>query len=298
MNQFIDALITGVSIGAIYALMAVALILVWRSTRVVNFAQAGQAVFSTYLGLEIHRITNNYWLALIAAVIAGGVLGGLVDLLLIRPLLKKSGNGPEAAVAPVIATLGLLAVIQGVVAMWWGGEFRKYPTAFSAEGMSVFGTKIPFSPFDLFIVLVVIAVMIGFSQLFSRTGLGLSMRAGAFGPEVAALAGVRVRTVRTIGWSFAGAAGGVAGVLITPSTFLAPNSLDLLLVFGFTAAVVGGLDSLVGGAIGGLVLGIGLALILQYAGASFTFMTAFIVLLAVLLLRPQGIFGKRGSRRA
>ena len=76
MNQFIDALITGVSIGAIYALMAVALILVWRSTRVVNFAQAGQAVFSTYLGLEIHRITNNYWLALIAAVIAGGLLGG------------------------------------------------------------------------------------------------------------------------------------------------------------------------------------------------------------------------------
>ena len=297
MSTLLSTLITGLSLGAIYSLMAIALILVWRSTRVVNFAQAGQAVFSTYIGLEIHRMTGSYWLAILLSIIVGGVLGGLIDLALVRPLLRRAGAGPEAAVAPVIATLGLLAVLQGVVGMFWGGELIKFPSAFSTAGLSIGGGKIPFSAFDLFTVGASLAVMLAFSFIFQRTGLGLSMRAAAFSPEVAQLAGVRTGRVRTIGWSFAGAAGGLAGVLITPTTFLAPNSLDLLLVFGFTAAVVGGLESMIGGALGGLALGFGLAFVLQYAGSSYTFMTAFVVLLAVLLLRPQGLIGKRGGRR-
>lgn len=298
MQQFIDTLILGVSFGAIYALMALALILVWRSTRVVNFAQAGQAVLSTYIGLEIHRLTSSYWIALIVAVIAGGMVGGLVDLLMVRPLSRHSGTGPEAAVAPVIGTLGLLAIIQGVVGIFWGGEFRKYPAAFSTDAISIAGSRIPFSPFDIFIVAIVLAVMVAFGFIFQRTGLGLAMRAAAFGSEVAQLAGVRTGRVRTVGWSFAGSAGALAGVLITPNVFLAPNSLDLLLVFGFTAAVIGGLESMVGGALGGLALGLGLAIVLQYLGSSFTFMAAFVVLIVVLLVRPQGLLGKKGARRA
>ena len=104
--------------------------------------------------------------------------------------------------------------------------------------------------------------------------------------------------VRTIGWAFAGGAGALAGALITPTTLLAPNSLDLLLVFGFTAAVLGGLESLVGGVVGGFLLGIGLALVVTYLGSSFTFITAFVVLIAVLLLRPRGLIGQRSVRNA
>jgi branched-chain amino acid transport system permease protein len=140
--------------------------------------------------------------------------------------------------------------------------------------------------------------MVAFGFIFQRTGLGLAMRAAAFGNEVAQLAGVRTGRVRTVGWSFAGSAGALAGVLITPNVFLAPNSLDLLLVFGFTAAVIGGLESMVGGALGGLALGLGLAIVLQYLGSSFTFMAAFVVLIVVLLVRPQGLLGKKGARRA
>lgn len=298
MHQFANALVSGASLGSIYSLMALAMILVWRSTRVVNFAQAGQAVLSTYIGLEIHRMTGSYPLTLVVAVIFGAAFGALVDLLLIRPLMRRVGTGPITAVAPVIATLGLLSALQGFAGLIWGGEYRRFPAAFSQAGFAVGSTRIPFSPFDLFILFAAICVMIGFAYIFQRSGLGLAMRAAAFEPEVAKLAGVRVARVRTVGWAFAGGAGALAGALITPTTLLAPNSLDLLLVFGFTAAVLGGLDSLLGGVVGGFLLGLGLALVVTYLGGSFTFMTAFIVLIAVLLLRPRGLVGQRGVRDA
>jgi len=298
MQQFVNTLVNGASLGSIYSLMALAMILVWRSTRVVNFAQAGQAVLSTYIGLEVHRITDSYPLTLLIAIVFGALFGALVDLLLVRPLMRRVGDGPIAAVAPVILTLGLLGAIQGFVGLIWGGEFRSFPSAVSQEGFKFGSTRIPFSPFDFFILLITLLVMIGFAFIFQRSGLGLAMRAAAFEPEVAQLAGVRVSRVRTIGWAFAGGAGALAGVLITPTTLLAPNSLDLLLVFGFTAAVLGGLETLVGGVFGGFVLGLVLAFVVAYLGSSFTFMTAFVVLITMLLVRPRGLIGQRSVRNA
>ncbi|OIQ76502.1 high-affinity branched-chain amino acid transport system permease protein LivH [mine drainage metagenome] len=298
MQQFVNTIVDGASLGSIYSLMALAMILVWRSTRVVNFAQAGQAVLSTYIGLEIHRMTHSYPLTLLIAVLFGALFGALVDLLLVRPLMRRVGDGPIAAVAPVILTLGLLGAIQGFVGLIWGGEFRSFPAAFSQNGFKLGTTRIPFSPFDLFILFTTLFVMLAFAFIFQRSGLGLAMRAAAFEPEVAQLAGVRVSRVRTIGWAFAGGAGALAGALITPTTLLAPNSLDLLLVFGFTAAVLGGLESLIGGVVGGFLLGLGLALVVTYLGSGFTFMTAFVVLIAVLLLKPRGLIGQRNVRNA
>ena len=137
-----------------------------------------------------------------------------------------------------------------------------------------------------------------FTIIFQRTNLGLSLRAAAFSPEIARLSGVRVDLVRTVGWVFAGSAGAVAGVLITPQNGLTPNSLDLLLVLGFVGAVIGGLESLTGAVIGGLVLGIGLAFILEYISTSLAFASAFMVLIIVLIIKPAGIFGKAGPRDA
>jgi branched-chain amino acid transport system permease protein len=140
--------------------------------------------------------------------------------------------------------------------------------------------------------------MLLFAIIFQRTNLGLALRASAFAPETARLAGVRVDRTRTIGWAFAGAAGAIAGVMITPQNSLSPNSMDLLLVLGFVAAVIGGLDSLIGAGLGGIVLGMGLALILEYVSSSLAFPAAFIVLILVLLVRPQGLLGKLRSRDA
>ncbi len=296
--MFIDTLLIGISSGAIYSLMALALVLVWRSTRVVNFAQSGQAVLSTYIGYEISVSTHNYWISLPLAILVGAILGSLVDLLFMRLLMGRANSGPIAEIAPVIATLGLLGLIQSFVGLIWGNAFLHYASPLSGKGFS-FGTHtIPFSPQNLFIVVASAVVLAIFGAIFKYTDLGLALRASSFQPEIAQLAGVRVSRVRNIGWAFAGSAGAVAGAVITPTSTLSPNSLDLLFVSGFIAAVIGGLDSLVGAVIGGLVLGVGFAFILQYIGGSVTFLVGFIILMAVLLVRPRGIFGHKVNRRA
>jgi len=296
--RLLSTFLIGISSGSIYALMALALVLVWRSTRVVNFAQAGQAIASTYLGYVVITHTNNYWLALPVAMIAGALIGALSDILLIRPLNRRITSGPVKEIAPVIATLGLLGLIRSLVGVIWGGDLKRYNAPVSINGFTFGHTTIPFSRFNLLIVFTAVAVMAIFAFVFQRTGLGLALRASAFQPEIARLAGVRVDLVRTVGWAIAGATGAIAGVLITPSTSLSPNSLDLLLVLGFVSAVIGGLESLIGAAIGGAILGIGLALILEYVSTSLAFPAAFIVLMLVLIIKPAGILGSKAGRDA
>jgi len=298
MQQIINTLLIGVSIGSIYALMALALVLVWRSTRVVNFAQAGQAILSTYIAWEVVNRSGSYLMAFIFAVVIGGLIGGLVESGLMRVLFKHANEGPIAAVAPVIATLGLLGVIRAVVGLIWTNEGKRFDSPVSTASFVIGDTSIPFSRLNLLIVITAAIVMIIFSIVFQKTNLGLALRAAAYNPEIARLSGVRVSTTRTIGWVFAGAAGGVAGILVSPNESLTPNSLDTLLVFGFVAAVIGGLESLVGAVVGGLVLGIGLSFVLIYLGTSLIFPTAFVVLVLVLLIRPAGLFGVKGARSA
>lgn len=298
MQQFINTILIGISIGSIYSLMALALVLVWRSTRVVNFGQAGQAIVSTYVAWEVLNRSGSFFLAFVLAVAIGGVLGGLIESGLMRTLLKHASEGPIAAVAPVIVTLGLLGVIRAVVGMIWTNEGKRFDSPVDTAGFVIGDTTLPFSRLNLLIVVTAAIVMIVFSIIFQKTNLGLALRASAYNPEIARLSGVRVSQTRTIGWIFAGAAGAVAGILVTSNDTLTPNSLDTLLVFGFVAAVIGGLESLVGAVVGGLVLGIGLSFILIYLGTSLVFPTAFVVLVIVLLLRPSGIFGVKGARSA
>lgn len=295
---FIDTLLLGISSGAIYSLMALALVLVWRSTRVVNFAQASQAVLSTYIGYEIAMRTHNYWVSLPLAIFFGAGLGSLIDLLFMRYLAKRVKSGPIAEIAPVIATLGLLGLLQSAIGLIWGNSFLQYATPLSGKGFTFGSHTVPFSPQNLLIVLATALVLIVFGVVFKFTNLGLALRAASFQPEIAQLAGIRVGRIRNIGWAFAGAAGAVAGAVITPTSVLSPNSLDLLLVSGFIAAVMGGLDSLVGAVVGGLVLGIGFSFILQYIGSSVTFLAGFFILVVVLLIRPRGFFGHQVGRHA
>ena len=298
MERFINTILIGISGGSIYGLMALALVLVWRSTRVVNFAQAGQAILSTYIGYVVISHTNNYWLAFPVAVISGALIGALVDILLIRIMVKRAHQGPVAAIAPVIATLGLLGLIRALVGLIWGGDLRQFKLPVTNHGFTFGHTTIPFAPINLLIVVITFLVMLIFALIFQRTNLGLALRASAYQPEIARLSGIRVDLTRTIGWAFTGSAGAIAGILVTPTNYLAPNSLDLLLVSGFVAAVIGGLESLVGAAVGGLILGIGLAFVLEYVSSSLAFPAAFMVLIAVLLVKPAGLIGSKRSRNA
>ena len=302
MYQFINTILIGVTSGAIYSLMAIALVLVWRRARVVNFAQAGQALLSTYIGYEFIQKFHSFWLALFLAMIAGTAVSALVDASLMRTLFRRAGHGPIAGVAPIIATLGLLGLIRASLGLVVGGKDVRISPPVSNIGYTISGHTLAFSPLKLLIVVSVLVLMLVLSLVFRRTHVGLALRASAYSPEIARLAGVRVDGMRTLGWALAGAAGAAAGMLQTPdgNGALSPDSLEfsLLLVFGFIAAVIGGLDSLVGAVIGGLLLGMVLAFVLTYISGSLVFITAFGVLIIVLLVKPGGLIGSRRGRRA
>lgn len=302
MHTFVNTVLTGITSGAIYSLMAIALVLVWRSTRVVNFAQAGQALLTTYIGYACIVQFNSFWLALVIAMLSGALIGAFIDAFFMRTLFRRVSHGPIAGVAPIIATLGLLGLIRAGLGITVGNEDLVIRPPVSNVGYTVAGQTLAFSPLKLVIVLSAVAMMAALSILFAKTNLGLSLRAAAFSPEIARLAGVRVDRIRTLGWAIAGAAGAAAGMLQTPNGngSFSPDSLEfnLLLVFGFIAAVIGGLDSLVGAVIGALLLGLVLAFVLTYVSGSLVFITAFVLLILVLLIRPQGIIGTKRGRRA
>jgi branched-chain amino acid transport system permease protein len=295
MTQFITAVLTSLSSGAIYALMALALVLVWRSTRVVNFAQAGQAVLTTYIGYEVIQRTGSYWIALVAAIISGAIIGAFIDRFFMRPIFKRVTAGPIVLIAPVVATLGLLGIIEAIIGVVWGLNNQSIEPPVSNAGLNVNGTVIAFSLFNAFVLGSVAIAMILLTLLFQKTNIGLALRASAYSPEISKLSGIKVDAVRTLGWAISGAAGGLAGMLYVPSTYLFPNAMDILLVFGFIAAVIGGLESMVGAVAGAMVLGFAINFVTTYVSTTLLFPTAFVVLILVLLVRPSGLFaGKKG----
>lgn len=291
MTRFVDLTLAGISNGTIYAAVALALVLIWRATRIVNFAQGGMLMLTTFIASSVINSSGSYWLGFAVALACGLVLGAVVERLLIRPV----ENGPP--LNAVIVTLGLLILLQAMAGMIWGGTPRSFPPAFSIRGYTVGSTHILFGPFDTFVVAVVLAVALALGLLFRVTSLGLRMRAAAFEPEVARMLGVRVGRMFTVGWALAAFAGSLAGLLVAPSVFVGPNNFDPILVFGFTAAVLGGLDSPVGAIVGGIVLGLSLSYVSGYEGSALVTLAALAILVAVLMVRPGGIFSSTVGRR-
>jgi branched-chain amino acid transport system permease protein len=160
------------------------------------------------------------------------------------------------------------------------------------------GTVIAFSSYNLLVLVFVAGAMLLLTLLFQRTNIGLALRASAYSPEIAKLSGIKVDSVRTLGWALAGAFGGLAGMLYIPGYFLYPNAMDLLLVLGFIAAVIGGLESLFGAFAGGMILGFAIIFSTTYISPKLFFPTAFIVLILVLLVKPAGLFAPKKSRGA
>jgi branched-chain amino acid transport system permease protein len=291
MTKFVDLTLSGISTGAVYAAVALALVLIWRATRIVNFAQGAMLMITTFIASAVISSTGSYWLGFAVALVAGLVFGAVVERVVIRPVEKAP---PLNA---VILTLGLYTLLVAVAGMIWGNTPRSFPAAFSLRGYDVGGTRLLFTPNDTFIVLVVIAVAVVLAVVFRYTSLGLQMRAAAFSPEVARLLGVRVGQMLTIGWALAAVAGALAGVLVAPSVFLGPNSFDPILISGFVAAVLGGLDSPPGAVIAGLILGVALSYVSGYAGSALVPLAALVILVVVLMARPGGLFPASRERR-
>ena len=291
MDRFVDLTLSGISDGAVYAAVALSLVLIWRSTRIVNFAQSAMLMVTTFVAWSVVHNGGSYWLALLAAIGSGLVLGAVVERLLIRPV---EGGPPLNA---VIVCLGVLVFLEAAAGMVYGGSPRSFAPDFDIRGYVVSGRRVLFSPADAFTVGAVLVLMLGLGLLFTRTSVGLRMRAAAFAPEVARMNGVRVGRTLTLGWALATAVGALAGVLVAPSTFVGPTQFEAVLVFGFTAAVIGGLESPVGAVVGGVLLGLALSYVSGYAGSDVVTFGSLSILVAVLMVRPNGIFASSGRRR-
>src|SRR5438270_12211189 len=183
MTKFIDLTLSGISTGAIYAAVALALVLIWRSTRIVNFAQGAMLMITTLIASAVINAGGSYVLGFVVALASGFVLGAVVERVVVRPV----ENAPP--LNAVILTLGLYTLLVAIAGMIWGNSPRSFPAAFSIQGYRVGGTRLLFSPNDAFIVLVVIGVTLALFVLFTRTTLGLQMRAAAFRPEMARMLG-------------------------------------------------------------------------------------------------------------
>jgi branched-chain amino acid transport system permease protein len=290
MQEFIEFTLGGISTGMIYAAIALSLVLIWRGTRILNFAQGGMAMFTTYLALLVVDHTGNYWLAFVVALAAGVVLGAAVERTVVRPVESRP---PMNA---VIVTIGLLILLEGLAGIIYGGQFKSFPPGYSIVGLRAGSVALGISRNDIFITVAVLVAAVALYVIFTYTRVGLRLRAAAFNPAVARLLGVRVGRVLTLGWALAGLIGALAGVLVTPSTFLYPNSMDSIFVLGFTAAVIGGLDSPVGAVTGGLILGVVLEYT-GYLGSDVVLLFGLAALILVLMIRPSGLFSTAASRR-
>jgi branched-chain amino acid transport system permease protein len=302
MDTFLAALFSGTSRGAIFALVALGLVIVWRGAGIVNFAQMGQAMFSTYIASTLINNGNSYWVGFFVALFAGAAMGAFLDIAVMRPLSNKkksellSSDSMRAAV-PVIASLGILGVLQALAGIIWAAEERGFPAPAAQEGFTIAGNVAPFTSFDLFVISIVLVTLLATTLFFTKTGMGLAMRATALNQEVAKLSGIRTNHTRTLSWAISGAASSLAGLLITPTSNLSPNTLDLVLIVGFTAAVVGGLDSPAGAVTGGFIIGLVISFITFYGTPEDVFIAILILLLLVLIIKPRGIFAGKDARR-
>lgn len=293
MTEFFQQVVSGLASGGVYGALALALVLIHRATGVINFAQGEMAAFSTYI---LWTLTTNhgwsYWPAFVATLVLSFAGGFGIHQVVIRPVERGSH------IRVVIVTIGLLLLINGAMTWIWSGEVRSVKSPFPTRTVDIGGVAISLQ--DIGTIAVTLGVVFLLWLYFRFTKIGLAMRASAVNPAEARLVGVPVTWMLGLGWGLAALLGAVAGMLTAPSVFLDPTMMQAILIYAFAAAVLGGIDSPIGAVVGGLLLGVGLNLIgayVDFVGADLRLPAALLVILAVLLLKPAGIFGTRHVRK-
>jgi branched-chain amino acid transport system permease protein len=291
MSVFFQQIVDGLANGAGYAFIALALSLVFRASSAANFAQAEMATLAAFVALALQESgLPLVWSALIA-ISASFALGSMIQQVLIRKIDSVSFDGHMAI---LLVTLGLFLLINGGMGYIWGYDTKQFPSLVGDRRFDVAGAR--FSSSDLLIAGSLTVVCVLLFLLFRYTRLGLAMRATAESPESTALLGVNIQSTLRLAWGLAGALGAIAAILLAPRLFLEPNMMAGSLLFGFAGAVLGGLDSVVGAVIGGLIIGVVTNLAATYVdfiGADLSIVVPFVVIALVLYVRPEGLLGSR-----
>lgn len=280
-----ELILGGLASGSLYALIGLAIAIVLRVTDIPNFAQGEMAMVSTFVAYWLLQdVGLAWWAAVLLAAAFAAVQGLIVQALLIRPLI----GGP--ILSAVIATLGLNIVLHSLAGMIWGHETQIFPSPL-ADAAPVFLGGVPVALDSLTDIIVAAAVMLGFTLLLKFTWAGMALRAVSQDTVMARLVGISVSRSFALAWAMGGVAGAVAGVLVAPAVFLDTNMMGSLLIKAFAGGVLGGLSSLSGVLAGCLTLGVLENLIGAYLSPSFGDALTFAVIILVLMLRPEGVFG-------
>jgi branched-chain amino acid transport system permease protein len=292
MEIFLDRFFAGMTAGSIYVLMALCLVVVFRASSTINFAQGEFALFTCFVAWWLTTKGIPIFVAMLISMAVGFAMGVVAERTLIRPVRRRN----ETAV--LIVALGLFTALNGLDGWIWGAGSKVFPRVLPDEPddyISVGGARLHYDSIGIFLVMVAVVVLL--ALLFNRTALGLQMRAVATNPETAALSGIKVGRVLSVSWGLSAAIGTLAGVLLVP--VLPPNQLDLssffsILILASAAALFGGLDSAKGAVVGGLGLGVGESMINGYAtflGGSLQLTVALVIIVLVLVAKPTGVFG-------
>jgi branched-chain amino acid transport system permease protein len=293
MERFVQVIVDGWATGSLYGALAVAVVLIYRSTGIVNFAQGELAMFSTFIAWALLQSGLPLGLALLGALGISFVGGMLIERVIIRPV-----EGGEVLTL-VIVTLGLYILVNSLAGWIWGFGNRAFPSLFGDSQFDVAGVSIAVE--SIGIVVVLLAVVGLLFAIFQRTKIGLAMRAVSMNPDSSRLVGISVGRTLMIGWGIAALVGALAGALIAPRLFLDVNFMGGVLIYSFAAATLGGFDSPFGAVLGGWIIGIAESLAgtyVDFIGADLKILVPLVAILVVLLFRPTGLFGSAEVARA
>ncbi len=295
MSLFIERMINGLADGSIYALLALALVVVFRSTGQLNFAQGEIGTMGAFFVSTLTLTGLPVWLSIGVAMVLGFVVSAGVERVVVRPIEHRNPG------AVIVALIGVFLAVNQAVAMIWGVDARSLPSVFPDDAddfVTILGAPVRVARLGVIGVLVVVLFLLWL--LFAKTKIGLAMRAVANNQESSNLVGIRVGSVLVLGWGLAGAVGVLAAAMLAPSAGLSGSLMLSPFLIASVAAVLGGLDSPVGAVVGGLLIGVVEAVIVGYVdflGADMLMPVMLVILLGVLLVRPSGLFGSERVER-
>jgi branched-chain amino acid transport system permease protein len=283
MNVLLHQVFSGLATGGIYASVALALVMIYQATHLVNFAQGELAMFATYIAWSLMQAGIPYWGAFFITVVIAFLIGVVIERVIVQPV----ENAPILSV--VIVFIGLLVILNSLAGWIFTYTIKPFPSPFPETPL--FGNSYVSSHElgSVGVTLVVLALIFGF---FRFTPLGLAMRAAAQNPVSSRLVGIRVGWMLALGWGLASAIGAVAGIMVAPTVFLEPNMMSGILLYAFAAALLGGIDSPGGAVLGGFIVGVLENVVGSILGTELKLTVALILIVGVLVIRPSGLFGK------
>ena len=292
MDTLVQQIVSGLATGGIYGSVALALVMIYQATEVVNYAQGEMAMFSTYLAWTLINAGVPYWLAFFATLAIAFVGGLLLERILIRPV----ENAPVLTI--VIVCIGLLVILNSVAGWVYSYIQKPFPSPFPSTPIQI--GNIYFGAHDIGALGVTLVVLAGLYVFFRFTTLGLAMRAAAQNPVSSRLCGIRVGWMLAVGWGLAAMVGAVAGMMVAPIVFLDPNMMAGILIYAFASATLGGFTSPGGAVLGGLIVGVIENLVgtyVSFIGTELKLTVALALILIVLVVRPSGLFGRVAVHR-